>query len=60
MWSILSSGCLVNTTMRLKIRDSHLTCKVVNKGLKVREWVEVVECIPNGVEYRPLPSPAVL
>ena len=60
MWSISSSGSLVNTTLRLKIRDSHLTCKVVNKGLKVREWVEAVECISNGGEYRPLPSPAVL
>ena len=29
--------------MRLKIRDSHLTCKVANKCLNVREWVEVVE-----------------
>ena len=29
--------------LRLKIRDSHLTCKVANKGLNVREWVELVE-----------------
>ena len=29
--------------MRLKICDSHLTCKVANKCLNVREWVEVVE-----------------
>ena len=29
--------------MRLKICDSHLTCKVVNKCLNVREWVEVVD-----------------
>ena len=29
--------------MRLKIRDSHLTCKVANKCLDVRERVEVVE-----------------
>ena len=29
--------------MRLKIRDSHLTCKVANKCLNVRERVEVLE-----------------
>ena len=29
--------------MRLKIYDSHLTCKVANKCLNVRERVEVVE-----------------
>ena len=29
--------------LRLKICDSHLTCKVANKCLNVREWVEVVE-----------------
>ena len=29
--------------MRLKIRDSHLTCKVANKCLNIRERVEVVE-----------------
>ena len=29
--------------MRLKICDSHLTCKVANKCLNVRERVEVVE-----------------
>ena len=29
--------------MRLKICDSHLTCKVANKFLNVCEWVEVVE-----------------
>ena len=29
--------------MRLKICDSHLTCKVANKCLDVRERVEVVE-----------------
>ena len=29
--------------MRLKIRDSHLACKVANKCLNVREWVEVGE-----------------
>ena len=29
--------------MRLKICDSHLTCKVANKCLNVREGVEVVE-----------------
>ena len=29
--------------MRLKIRDFHLTCKVANKCLNVRERVEVVE-----------------
>ena len=31
------------TTLRLKICDSHLTCKVAHKCLKVRERVEVVE-----------------
>ena len=30
-------------TVRLKICDSHLTCKVANKCLNVREWVEKVE-----------------
>ena len=29
--------------MRLKVCDSYLISKVVNKYLKVREWVEVVE-----------------
>ena len=29
--------------LRLKIRDSHLTCKVANKCLNVRKRVEVVE-----------------
>ena len=29
--------------VRLKICDSHLTYKVANKFLNVREWVEVVE-----------------
>ena len=29
--------------MRLKIRDSHLTCKVTNKCLNVHERLEVVE-----------------
>ena len=29
--------------MRLKICDSHLTCKVANKCLNARERVEVVE-----------------
>ena len=29
--------------LRLKICDSHLTCKVANKCLNVRERVEVVE-----------------
>ena len=29
--------------MRLKICDSHLTCKVANKCLNVRERLEVVE-----------------
>ena len=29
--------------LRLKICDSHLTWKVANKCLNVREWVEVVE-----------------
>ena len=29
--------------VRLKICDSHLTCKVANKCLNVRERVEVVE-----------------
>ena len=29
--------------MRIKLCDSHLTCKVANKCLNNREWVEVVE-----------------
>ena len=29
--------------MRLKIFDSHLTCKVANNCLNVREWVKMVE-----------------
>ena len=37
--------------VRLKIRDSHLTCKVVNKGPNVRGWVEAVERNVDG----PLP-----
>ena len=41
--------------MRLKIRVSHLTWKVANKGLSVWERVEVVE----RNEYGPLSSPAV-
>ena len=31
------------TIIRLKVRDSHLTCKVANKCLNVHEQVEVVE-----------------
>ena len=41
--------------MRLKICDSHLTCKVANKCLNVRERVEVVEWKKDS----PHPSPAV-
>ena len=37
--------------VRLKICDSHLTCKVVNKGPNVRGWVEAVERNVDG----PLP-----
>ena len=33
--------------LRLKIRDSHLTCKVANKCLNVREPMEVVEWNEN-------------
>ena len=29
--------------VRLKICDIHLTCKVANKYLNVREWVEMAE-----------------
>ena len=42
--------------MRLKIRDSHLTCKVANKFLNVRGRVEVVE---RNKRWSP-PFPAVL
>ena len=34
-------------TMRVKIRDSHLTCKIANKYLNVREGMEVVESNKN-------------
>ena len=40
--------------MRLKMRGSYLKCKVANKCVNVREWVEVVEKNKDG----PLPSPA--
>ena len=33
----------ITQALPLAIRDSHLTCKVANKCLNVREWVEVVE-----------------
>ena len=42
--------------MRLKIRDSHLTCKVANKCLNVREPVEVVEWNKWWSPFLPLPS----
>ena len=42
--------------MRLKIRDSHLTCKVANKCQDIREHMEVVE----RNEDVPLLYPAVL
>ena len=32
--------------MRLKIRDSHLTCKVVNKCLNVLERIKIVSFFP--------------
>ena len=38
-----SHKSLVNTNDAIKICDSHLTCKVANKCLNVRERVEVVE-----------------
>ena len=34
---------MVNTRGAIKICDSHLTCKIENKCLHVRERVEVVE-----------------
>ena len=37
--------------LQLKIRDSHLTCKVANKCVNVREQVGVV----NGMKKGPLP-----
>ena len=43
-------------TMRLQKRGSHLTCKVANKCLNVRERVEVVDRNKDAA----LPSPAVL
>ena len=42
--------------MRLKIRDSRLTCKVANKCLDIREHMEVVE----RNEDVPLLYPAVI
>ena len=33
--------------LRLKIRDSHLTCEVANKCLNVREPMEVVQWNEN-------------
>ena len=42
-WPISSSSSLVNTSVRLRTHDSHLTCKVTSKCLNVRERVEVVE-----------------
>ena len=41
--------------VRLIIRDSHHTCKVANKCMNVRKWVEVVERNKAGL----LPFPAV-
>ena len=35
--------------MRLKIRGSHLKCKVVNKHLSIREQVEVAEKKKDGL-----------
>ena len=40
--------------LQLKISDSHLTCKVVNKCLNVRERVEVVEWKKKKVPSLPL------
>ena len=40
----------------LKICDNHLTCKVADICVNVREWVEVVEWNKDG----PFPSPTVL
>ena len=40
---ISTSSSLVNTSVAIKICDSHLTCKVANKCLNVRERVEVEE-----------------
>ena len=37
------SSTLVNTSVVIKICDTHLTCKVANKCLNARERVEVVE-----------------
>ena len=42
--------------LRLKICDSHLTCKVANKCLNVRERVEVVEWNKKVVPSLPLLS----
>ena len=42
--------------MQLEIYDIHLTCKVENKCLNVRERVEVIEWDKDG----PLPSPIAL
>ena len=47
--------CLLHA-MRLKIHDSHLTCKVANKFLNVCKRVEVVERNEDGL----LTFPAVL
>ena len=47
---------LIQAVVQLKIRGSHLTCKVANKCLNVREGVEVEKRNKNG----PLPFPAVL
>ena len=42
--------------LRLKICESHLTCKVANKCLNVRERVEVVEWNKKVVPSLPLLS----
>ena len=51
--NITSWACLLGSG--LKIHDSHLTCKVENKFLNVREWVEVAEWNKRW----PLPSLAI-
>ena len=47
------SSSLVNTSGAIKICDNHLTCKVANKRLNVRERVEVVERNTNMVPSLP-------
>ena len=47
--------CSVHT-LQLEIEGSHLRCKIANKSVKIREWVEIIGRNKYGV----LPSPAVL